>query len=213
MAGGIPATGEGRVPFSKKLSENERETAFLGQVISYDDTAESRRLKARITEAQQDERCVQRARRLPSLLMVVAAAGLGYWAVFLSHDASKMAWSARQFIANGFWGLGLGSLVSLLVLAGLGAVYRKRTRKRREEGRRFAARLLETRLGKRTPRPLPGAVEEQELFLNLNAAVVPASKGVNPIVGLPQARVAPEGGDAAWPMRVVGENNPVTSGG
>jgi hypothetical protein len=50
------------------MGYNERETAFLGQVLSYDDTAEGQRLKAKITQAQQEERRVRQALRLPVLL-------------------------------------------------------------------------------------------------------------------------------------------------
>ena len=60
------------------MGDREKETAFLGQVLSYDDTTEGQRLKARITQAQQEERCVRQALRLPVLLLLLAAVGLGY---------------------------------------------------------------------------------------------------------------------------------------
>jgi hypothetical protein len=138
------------------MNKSERETAFLGQVLSYDDTAESRSLKASITQAEQAERCVLRALRLPVLLLVVAAVGLGYCKMLLDGNAANITWSAEQSIANGFYGAGLGSLFSGLVLLGLVALYHKRTSERRAEGRRFAAKLLETRLGKPMPLTPPG---------------------------------------------------------
>jgi len=145
------------------MGESERETAFLGQILSYDDTTEGGRLKARITQAQQEERCVRQALRLPVLLLLLAAVGVGYWEAFVDGNASNMTWSARQSIANGFYGAGLGSLASLLALLGLGAFYRKRTVERQEEGRRFAAKLLQTRLGKPTTPPLSGVVKGEQI--------------------------------------------------
>ena len=145
------------------MGYNERETAFLGQVLSYDDTAEGQRLKAKITQAQQEERRVRQALRLPVLLLLLAAVGLGYWEAIVEGGSSNMTWPARQSIANGFYGAGLGSLASLLALLGLGAVYRKRTVERQEECRRFAAKLLHARLGNPTAPPLSGVVKGQQI--------------------------------------------------
>jgi len=145
------------------MGDRERETAFLGQVLSYDDTAEGQRLKARVTQAHQKERCVRQALRLPVLLLLLAAIGLGYWEAFVEGGSSNITWSARQSVANGFYGAGLGSLASLLALLGLGALYRRRTVERQEECRRFAAKLLQTRLGKPTTPPLLGVVQGQQI--------------------------------------------------
>jgi hypothetical protein len=57
----------------------------------------------------------------------------------------------------------LGSLASLLALLGLGSVYRQRTVERQEEGRRFAAKLLQSRLGNPTTLPLSGVVKGQQI--------------------------------------------------
>ena len=145
------------------MGDSERETAFLGQILSYDDTAEAQRLKARITQAQQQERCVRHALRLPVLLLLLAAVGIGYWEAIVEGGVSNMTWPARQSIANGFYGAGLGSLASMLALLVLGALYRKRTVQRQEEGRRFAAKLLQTRLGNPTTPPLSGVAKERQI--------------------------------------------------
>ena len=178
------------------MSKSENETAFLVGLVSYDDTAESRRLKASVTQAQQDERCVRQALRLPVLLVLVAVVGLGYCQVFLSqrvalpYDASILTWRGRLFIANGFLGLGLGSLFSVLVLVVLAAIYHQRADKRRAECRRFAAKLLETRLGKPTTLPLSGILTGHQAFLNLlnrTATVVPTPAPVSPPEPLTEA--------------------------
>jgi hypothetical protein len=130
------------------MSESDRHAAFLKQVICYGATEESVRLKERITQAEAEERCVHRALNLAILLITLAAAGLACWAALWDESASNTPWSARHVIANCLCGLGLGSLISILVFIVLGAVYHRRAGQRREEGRQFAEKLLETRLGK-----------------------------------------------------------------
>jgi hypothetical protein len=142
--------------------------------------------------AQQDERCVKRALRLASLLVVLAVVGLAYWGMFLAGSPSTMAQSSSQVIANAFCGLGLGSLISLLAFVFLGAVYRNRTGQRREEVRQFAEKLLEKRLGNPAIPPLPGAVMGQQIFSDRNAAIVPASTSVNPREPFLKASVSPD---------------------
>ena len=164
------------------MTKSETETAFLAQVVSYGDTAASRSLKASINQAHQDERSVRRALRLVALLVVLSAVGICYWKVFLTGReflADDVTYCTLRLIANGFWGLGVGSLISLVALLGLLILYHRRASQWRQEGRRFAARLLETRLGKATTLPTPGVVlNEQEIFLELLnriATVVPIS--------------------------------------
>jgi hypothetical protein len=129
------------------------------------------------------------------LLIVLAVVGLAYWGMFLAGSTSTVAQSSSQVIANALCGLGLGSLISLLAFVFLGAVYRNRTGQRREEVRRFAEKLLEKRLGKPAIPPLPGAVIGQQIFSDLNTAIVPASTSVNP--GEPYLNAGVSPGSAA----------------
>jgi hypothetical protein len=185
------------------MSESERETEFLGQILSYDETAHGQRLKTRIAQAQQDKRCVCRALRLPTLLVLLAAVGLGYWEVFLAErvflppDSSITIQPIRYYIINGVWGLGLGALFSLLVLLGLVAIYHQRVGGLRKEGRRAAAKLLEDRLRKPATLPLFGVLagETTNDFLNLlsrNAAVEAPPNSVSPPEPFIQAAVSPD---------------------
>jgi len=130
------------------MNSNEKEVAFLSRVLSYDDSRESRRLKARFAEAHADERCVQRVLRRAICLFALAGGIIACWRGFLTDEVSSAAWLSGDFLANGLSGLGLGLLVSCLVLAGLGVIYRKRVDLRRAEVCEFAASLLEARLGK-----------------------------------------------------------------
>jgi formate hydrogenlyase subunit 3/multisubunit Na+/H+ antiporter MnhD subunit len=134
------------------MSEHQKETAFLRQCLLYDDTDERHKLEERITQAQRDERCVRHALWLMVLLAALAIAGLNYTAVFLEEFPQRMSIFATQFIVQFFCVLSLGSLICILAFVGLGMVYRKTLDQRREECRRLATKLLESRLGK--PRAL-----------------------------------------------------------
>jgi hypothetical protein len=132
------------------MSDHQRETAFLRQCILYEDTVERHNLDARLTQAQRDERCVRCAVWLMALLTALAIAGLCYAAVFLAdfpQDKSHLAIKV-------FGALGLASVISLVAFSGFWGVHRKELDLRREECRRLAAKLLESRLGKPITTPL-----------------------------------------------------------
>src|SRR6266850_3026327 len=69
--------------FQIGMNEQQRDTAFLTRLISYDDSAERRDLAQKILRTQSDERCVRRAVWLMVLFGGLATAGLCYAAVFL----------------------------------------------------------------------------------------------------------------------------------
>jgi hypothetical protein len=160
------------------MNEHQRETAFLRQCLHYDDTAQRQELEERLSQAQRDERCVRRAVWLMALLTALAMAGLCYSAVFQAQSMSQLT---RSFTSKVFCTLALGSLICLTAFVGLGAIYRKVLDQRREECRRLATKLLESRLGTSHPRPLPGAVKDRENLVNGNEAIASTSE----IVKLP----------------------------
>ena len=129
------------------MSEHQRETAFLRQVIAYDDTAERLKLEERITQAQRDENCARRAVWLMVLLTALAAVGLGYAAVLLGDFPHNLSRFVSHFIVRVSGALGLASLVSLLAFLGVQVGCRKDLGQRREECRRLAIKLLESRVG------------------------------------------------------------------
>ena len=140
------------------MTEHQRETAFLRQCILYDDTDERRKLEESIAQLQRNERCVRRAVWLMTLLVALAMAGLCYSAVCLSDHAQDMTQLMTQFISKAFCALGLGSLTCLVAFLGLGVVHRNKLDQRREECRRLATRVMESRLGK--PRAASGTAPE-----------------------------------------------------
>ena len=129
------------------MSKHEREMAFLRQCLVYDDTGERHKLEESITQLQRNERCVRRAVRLMALLVSLALAGLCYSAVVVADDPESMSQLVARFTSKVFCALGLGSLICLLAFAGLGVVHSSKLDQRREECRRLAAKLLESRLG------------------------------------------------------------------
>jgi hypothetical protein len=144
------------------MTEHQKQTAFLRQCILYDDTGERQRLEESITQAQRDERCVRRAVRLTVLLTALSMVGLCYSAIFLTDHPQVVSLLLTPFISKVFCTLGLGSLICLVSFVGLGVAYRKELDQRREECRRLAAKLLESRLGKPGDMPSPGGGKDQQ---------------------------------------------------
>jgi hypothetical protein len=130
------------------MSEHQRHTAFLRHCIRYEDTAERKQLEESISQIQHDERSVRRAVWLMVLLMALAMAGLCYSVVFLDDYPQRTSQFVTRSIVKVFCALGLGSLISLMAFVGLGAVYRKRLDRRREECRKLAMVFFESRLSK-----------------------------------------------------------------
>ena len=150
-----PAGIEANEDAVSTMNEHQIETAFPRQCLCYDDGAERQELEKKIAWIQRDARTLQRATRLMAVLNGLAIAGLGYSAVFLQDLPDRMSEFVTQYVVKGCFSLGIGSLLSLLVFAGLGAIYRQELDQRRGECRRAVMKLLESRLGR------PGATAVQ----------------------------------------------------
>jgi hypothetical protein len=136
------------------LTEHQRETAFLLKFIAYDDTTERHEVEAKITLAERHERCLRRAVWLMAVLAGLATVVLGYSAVLLEDYPQNVPRFLTHFVVKASCALGLASLVSLLAFVGLWGWYRKDLHERREECRRLAAKVLESRLGRPGTIPL-----------------------------------------------------------
>jgi len=130
------------------ITEYEKDLLFLRQCILYDDSAERHKLEASIIQLQRNERCVRRAVGLMALLTALALAGICYAAIFLAPAPQSLTQLVTPFVLKIFCTLGGGSLICILAFGTLGWVYRKQMDQRREECRRLATRLLESRLGR-----------------------------------------------------------------
>ena len=143
---------------SNIMNEHQKQTEFLRQCLLYADTGERHKLEENITQLLRNERCLRRAVSVMALLVALAIAGIGYSAIFLTDNPQSMSQTVTQFGGRIFCALGLGSLISLLAFVGLGAANRNQLDQRREDCRRLAAKLLESRLG--NPRALEGNAPE-----------------------------------------------------
>ena len=152
------------------MSDHQRETSFLRQCICYDDTEERHRLEERITLIQRDERSVRRAVWLMALLAALAMAGLGYSAVFMADYPLNVSQFTTRFAIKALCVLGATSLFCLSGFLILGVVFRNELDHRREDCRRLALKVFETRLGQ--PRVVLSrlVIKEQNVILTVQAA-------------------------------------------
>jgi hypothetical protein len=130
------------------MRDYHRETVFLRQVLLYDDTSESQHLDQKLEQAQRDERCLNRAVWFMAILTALSLAVLCYLAFLNAGDFRNYPQFAVPFILKAFCALGLGSLICLVAFMGLRTLYRKKLEHHREECRRLAAKVMESRLGK-----------------------------------------------------------------
>lgn len=179
------------------MNSNEKEVAFLAQVLSYDDSQESRKLTARVVQAHSDDRCVRRVLCRSAWLFVLAGGVMTCWGGFFSDHIPSTAWPSGDFLANSLCAVGLGSLVSCLVLVGLGAIYRKRLDLRREEARKFVATVLQTRLGKPAALPVLGIPTGGSGWRDRNRSVGAESEKIGLALASPPGCVALNRADPA----------------
>jgi len=148
------------------MSEHQRQTAFLRQCLLYDDTEERHRLEKRIIHLQRDELSVRRAVWLMALLAALAMAGLGYAAVFMAEYPLNVWQFTTRFAIKTLCVLGATSLFCLFGFLILGVVFRKELDQRREDCRRLALKVLESRLGQPRAATSPPVVKkENELVI------------------------------------------------
>jgi hypothetical protein len=132
------------------MSEYRKEVEFLRQCIVYEESAERQKLEQEIAYIQRHARGVQRASWLMAFLTALSVAGLGCPAILLE----SFPYNAPRFIVNLVCALGMASLISLLLCARLGLVYRKKMDQRKEACRQMVTKLLESRLSKPLTQPL-----------------------------------------------------------
>ena len=139
------------------VSDHERDMAFLRHCIRYDDSAKRHQLEERIAQVQRNDRCVRRAVWLMTLLTALSGAGLAYSAVL----QENFPYGKSSFVIRVLCEVGLASLISLVAFVGLLMAYRMELNRLREQCRRLATTLLESRLGKPAARPLTEVAKEQ----------------------------------------------------
>ena len=113
------------------MSEHAADSASLRQGAPHGGTDERRRLEQGIAQIQRDARCVRRVASLATLFPALVVAGLAYGTI-LQED---FPYIGSPFFTKILCELGLASLICLVVLLGLLAVYRlKLSRLRKRHG-------------------------------------------------------------------------------
>ncbi len=146
------------------MSEHEKQTAFLKDLIRCEDTEQHRQLEARISQAERDERVVRCAIRLMGVLSALAVAGLCYGMVFTQdwpHQKSNLL--LKLFLA-----LGLTSGICLVSFSGAWCWYRAVLNRLQEECRRLMKAELRQRFEFLRTIPFPRAVKEPNIALYRN---------------------------------------------
>ena len=88
---------------------------------------------------------------------------------------------STRFLIKALCALGASSLICLFGFLGLGVIFRKELGQRREDCRRLALKVLESRLGQPRDIPPPEAASEGGMILNGNeAAVLPSERVKEP---------------------------------
>jgi hypothetical protein len=139
------------------MNDRQRQTEFLSQCLLYDDSSESHTLVEKMRQLQRNERCIGRGVWLMIQAGALAFAGLAYLAIFIEDFPENMAGFMTRLITQVFCVVALSSLICVPVFLGLGLLYRRELAQVREECRRRAAKLLESRLVK------PGATTRPQL--------------------------------------------------
>jgi hypothetical protein len=145
------------------MNDRQKQTEFLRQCLLYDGSSECHTLAEKIRLLQHKERCVRRAVWLMILLAALAFVGLGYLAVFLEDFPRNLPGFMPRFITQACSVLGLSSMICIPAFVGLEVVYRKELDELREECRRLATKLLESRLGKSGTMIQPRLVNKPEV--------------------------------------------------
>ena len=151
------------------MSEQQRDTAFLTRLISYDDSDERHNLAEKIARLQNDERCVKRAAWLMVLFAALATAGISYAAVFLLHPDNVMQFLDQPMI-KALSAIALSSVLCLLAFNALAVFYRMELARHRDQCRCLAMKILEARLNR--PIVVPIGVPAVRGVETLNPALV-----------------------------------------
>jgi hypothetical protein len=143
------------------MNDRQRQTEFLRQCLLYDDSSESHTLVERIRQLQRNERCIGRGVWLILLIGAFAFAGLAYLAIFVEDFPQDIPGFMTRFITQVFCVATLSSLICTPAFLGLGWMCRQEQAQVREECRRRAAKLLESRLGEPCTTTLAQVVKQK----------------------------------------------------
>jgi hypothetical protein len=117
--------------FCDDMSEYRRQSAFIRNLLAYDESPASLALQARLVAAERNEHCIFSACRLVLAIGVLSLGGFGYTAVLLPEFFEN----SSHLLVKLFSALGLGSGLCLVVFVVLWLWYRGTANKVRQECR------------------------------------------------------------------------------
>jgi len=97
-----------------RMRVHETQAAFLKALIAYEDGEASRQLQDGLAKAERESKCIRRAMFLVGILFMLSLSGLGYCSVL----RPEFLHAPRSHVLSTLGGLGLGSLISLVVFFG-----------------------------------------------------------------------------------------------
>src|SRR5260221_2993407 len=96
------------------MTERQKETKFIKNLILCEDSEQGRRLQERIKSAEKDEKCIRCAVYLVLVITLLSFSGLGYSAVLVPEFARFSSHLATRVCCA----IGLGSLICLAIFLG-----------------------------------------------------------------------------------------------
>jgi hypothetical protein len=123
------------------MSTRQQEAELLKHTIGFDDCQECRKLVERIAQVERDQRCVQRAASLMTGFTVLAAVGFGYGLAL----QENFPHGPFRVVAGLIFELGLASLISVLIFAGLWLTHRRKLNGLLKECQMLVTKFLELR--------------------------------------------------------------------
>ena len=122
------------------MTEHNKDTEFLKQMLRSENTDERRILHDQIAKLQRDAECVKRIAWLAAMLSAVGAALFLYGRILLESDPFGTSRMVIRVVCE----LGLGSFIALCALAVVLGIYRYKLNRLRAQCRRIVTRSLES---------------------------------------------------------------------
>jgi len=131
------------------MTERDKQTEFLKQLLVLSGSKSERELQTRMQDAHHNEKCVRYALTLVALIGGFAVCGLGYSAVLHPEFFD----SSMPTLVKLFCAIGLGSLLCMIVFVGCWLWYRSISNRLFDECRELVFGLIQARL-KSHPQPV-----------------------------------------------------------
>ncbi len=133
------------------MTEQEKQTAFLKDLIAHDESPQAKDIEERIKQTERDHRCILKALHLVVLVALLALGGLCYSAVLLPDFFD----SSTPMIVRLQFDLVVGSIIGFVGFFFSWLRYRSRLHRLHEECRCCIRQFFNCRLGQSAPVQFP----------------------------------------------------------